>query len=153
MSGTGAQASRTEDSWLRKMGIYSLHLLIAVVGVFAVGALVEGILEAVFSLKVAGAVFEGPVFYGQIGFGFLLGYTLNQNLRSKLAMWVWVLPAVWLIWAIRDALNTAWGGGGLGCLLSTKSGDCALEQLIMVCPFYSSVAYSLGSWARLGRQP
>lgn len=144
------QASRRGDNWLRKIGVYALHVLVGTIGVFVVSALLDLILEALSSVSVADAVFGGPVFFGQIGLGFLLGFTLNQQLRSKSAMWVWVLPAVWLIAAIPSAFGSLYGPNGWGTLFGTKCRPDCLDQLITVCPFYGSVAYSLGSWAGLG---
>ena len=150
MDSSDSEPSRTQASWLRKVKIYILHILVAVIGVFLVGALLELLLERFTSLSVAGAICEGPVFFGEIGLGFLFGFGLNRNLRSKSAMWTWVLPAIWLAAAIPGTLNTAWGGGGWGFLFGTKCRPDCFDQLITVCPFYSSVAYSVGAWASLG---
>lgn len=149
MDATDLEPARRGDTWLRKVGIYLLHMLVGIAGVFVVSGLLDLILEKVSSVNVANVVFGGPVFFGQLSLGFLLGFTFNRSLHSKSAIWVWVLPAVWLIWAIWDSLDTAWGGQGLAYLFGTKCGDC-LEQVLTVCPFYGSVAYSLGSWAGLG---
>lgn len=145
------QASPRGDNWLRKSGIYLVHFLIGGVGVFLVGILLAAVLDVVSSPSVSNAVFGGPVFFGDIGLGFLAGFTLNRKLRSKSAMWVWVLPAVWLIAAIPSAFGSPYGPNGWGVLFGTKCGGDCLDQLLTVCPFYGSVAYSLGSRAGLGR--
>ena len=90
----GTQAATRGDNWLRKSGMCLLHFLVGGIGVFLVGTLLASILDAVSLVSVANAVFAGPVFFGDIGLGFLAGFTLNRKLRSKSAMWVWVLPAV-----------------------------------------------------------
>ena len=129
-----------------------MHFLIGSVGVFVVGALLAYILDGV-SLRVSTALFDGPVFFGEIGLGFLAGFTLNQRLRSKSAMWVWVLPAVWLIANIPDAFGSLYGPNGWGVLFGTKCRPDCVDQALSVCPFYASVAYSLGAWAGRGAQP
>jgi hypothetical protein len=116
-------------------------------GVFIVGALLSIIVERVFSVPVANAVFDGPVYFGEIGLGLVAGLLINHELHSKSAMWVWVLPAIWLIVWIPDAFKSVYGPEGWGLVFGTKCGGDCLDQLITVCPFYSSIAYSLGSWA------
>lgn len=152
MDEAGIQAARRGEGWLRKIGIYVLHVLVGAIGVFVVSALLASILDGVSSVSVSNAVFGGPVFFGDIGLGFLAGFTLNRKLRSRSAMWVWVLPAVWLIAAIPSAFGGLYGSNGWGVLFGTKCGGDCLDQLLTVCPFYGSVAYSFGSWAGLGAQ-
>ena len=144
----GTQSARSENSWPRKIGIYLMHFLIGSVGVFVVGTL----LASVSSVSVGNALFGGPVFFGDIGLGFLAGFTLNRKLRSKSAMWVWVIPAIWLIANIPDAFGNLYGPNGWGVLFGTKCRPDCLDQLLSVCPFYSSVAYSVGAWAGRGAQ-
>lgn len=144
------ESPRTRHTLWTGIGIYVLHILVGSVGVFIVGLLLAVALESVSSPSVEGAVFEGPVFFGQIGLGFLAGFFLNRHLRSKSGVWTWVLPAVWPGSAIPSAFGSLYGPNGWGVLFGTKCRPDCLDQLITVCPFYASVAYSLGSWAALG---
>lgn len=143
------QAARPKSGWPRKVGTYLVHFSVGVIGVFVTAILLASILDPL-SLKISAAIFSGPLFLGQLLLGFLAGVTLNRKLRSKSAIWVWVLPAVWLIAAIPSAFGSSDGPNGWGVLFGTKCGDC-LEQLLTVCPFYGSVAYSVGAWAGLDK--
>ncbi len=142
-----ATQRKTSASWPNRIGIYLFHLLIATFGVFITGALLSMILEKVLSVRAANAVFAGPVYFGEIGLALIAGFLINGELRSKFAMWVWVLPAIWLVVNIPDAFRSLYGPRGWGLIFGTKCGGDCLDQLITVCPFYSSIAYSLGAWA------
>ena len=142
-----ATQSKASESWPIRIGIYLFHLLLATIEVFIVGALLSLILERVFSVHAADAVFAGPVYFGEIGLALIAGFLVNGELRSKSAMWIWVLPAIWLIAWIPDAFKDLYGPRGWGLVFGTKCGADCLDQLVTVCPFYSSIAYSLGSWA------
>jgi len=127
--------------------VYIFHVLIATIGVFIIVALLSIILERVLSVRAANAAFGSPFYIGEIAVGLLAGFFINRELRSKSAMWAWILPAIWLIVWIPDAFKSLYGPRGWGLVFGSSCGGDCLDQLMTLCPFYSSIAYSLGSWA------
>lgn len=139
------QGGLSRKSLASGIRVYLLHFLAGSVGVFVVGTL----LSSLFSTRIASELFDGPLFGGDIVLGFLAGFILNRELRSKSAIWAWVLPAIWLIANIPDAFGSLYGSNGLGVLFGTRCRPDCLDQLLSVDPFYGSVAYSVGAWAAL----
>jgi hypothetical protein len=89
-----------------------------------------------------------PYFIAPIAAGFLLGLFGHRLFRSSLAVWVWVVPMVILIWSVatwrnegfRPYWTDVWNNYfGSQC----GSSECAYEWLV-TAPFYTSVAYTLG---------
>ena len=151
------------------MVIFSLHQLIATLGV---GFLASTATFFMFDLlrplsphfftnhNVYEVSTQLPYFPVQILEGLWCGWALSRRLRQREMLWVWVLPALVLCYAMIAEPNISAGftsaivlAGrnksvwshffGSGCR-SDLGGPC-LDQLIFTMPFYASAAYSLGA--------
>lgn len=97
-------------------------------------------------------LFDQPYFVGPVIVGFVMGFVLHTWFRSRFAAWVWILPALILVWNLftwhpgfsRAYWPDVWENYFSG---QCGSSECLYEQFV-TCPFYTSVAYALG-W--LGR--
>ena len=94
-------------------------------------------------------VLNQPYFLAPIIAGFLFGTLSHRIFRSDVARWVWVVPlagliagmATWKTGGFRPYWRDVWDNYfGRDC----GSSECAYEWLITL-PFYTSVAYALGS--------
>lgn len=126
-------------------------IFVAWIGVFLVSMLlVAGFEKAGVSETILNFAFLwGPAFPGEAILGFLMGFWVNRFLRSKSAQWVWlpaVALAIWGIFSFRP-LGAAYGAK---YLFGTTCVACA-DQLLVVIPLVSSIAYSLGTWVALKR--
>ena len=138
--------------WLRSLGAYLLHVVIACVGIPLVSIFFGAALEKLgISRSAVDLLFLwGPVFPAQALLGFLGGLSVSKFLRSRSAEWAW-LPAIALaIWGIYsyEPLGAAYGAR---YLFGTKCVGCA-DQLLVVIPLVASIAYSLGAWLLLKRK-
>jgi len=89
----------------------------------------------------------GPTFLLPIAFGAFFAYLFTRNMSPITpALWVWSLPAVFLLWNIRSwryqAIDSSWKDiwnkfFGTKC----SSSECLYE--LITAAFMSSVAYAL----------
>lgn len=94
-----------------------------------------------------------PFFPIQIAFGAYVGWKLYRRWQHLAMLWVWILPAVVLTYAvIAIPTFSPWSDSaadmgplshyfGWGCQADNRCYD----QLTFTEPFYTSVAYSLGA--------
>ncbi|HWY57125.1 MAG TPA: hypothetical protein VNZ03_21850 [Terriglobales bacterium] len=139
--------------------------------VSTVGAMVVGILAATIPAVLVAAAMKNtsggnwadhiaeqhilnaagePYFVFPVLAAFAFGVLSHRYSRSLSAMWVWVLPAIILIWNVvtwktggfrpywADVWNNFFGS-------DCGSSECVYE-LFVTAPFYTSLAYTLG-WA------
>jgi hypothetical protein len=102
---------------------------------------------------------ENPFYVVQIVTGVYLGWVLGRRLQHRFVVWVWVLPAAILSYALITVptLIPEWTSVlarprtihsrlsyyfGWGC---SPRVHC-LDQLLITLPFYASAAYSIGAW-------
>jgi hypothetical protein len=101
-----------------------------------------------------------PYFPVQIGEGLILGWILGRYLRHRSMLWVWVLPSIYLCYAIiaiptlnpdvtPPALQAGVGQSrlahyfGWGC---QPTNQC-FDQELVTSPAYAAAAYSLAAFA------
>jgi hypothetical protein len=146
---------------------FVLHQFIATVGalllgtvvVFLLAALVavftrtpsEGLLERVTEPPLFKLGADNPYFVGPILMAFVLGWTSRRYLDSRAAAWVWVLPALALVWNLMTWKSYSplghWADVEAN-FFTTNCGDSdCLYELFVTAPFYTSIAYSLGRLA------
>lgn len=163
MKATGAKA--TVGSELRR---FFLHTIFSTLGAQLVAILLVGVCSlgtALVTRNTSGGNFldhmgeqpsahllDAPYFVGPVIVGLVMGFLLHPWFRSRLGAWVWVLPALILIWnlftwepgpyrAYWPDVRENYFSGQCG------SSECLYEQFV-TCPFYTSVAYALGWLAR-----
>jgi len=98
---------------------------------------------------------ETPFYPVQISLGFWLGWRLQRRLNHSVMIWVWIIPAIVLAYAVLTNLtlrpwllpssNRLDHYFGEAC---TPRNGC-MDQLIITMPLYASLAYSIGAWLRL----
>src|SRR5262249_22791805 len=91
-----------------------------------------------------------PYFPAQIAVAVALGYVGSSWFKSRSALWVWVLPTMFLtlnfyLWKPPSALEDRWISAinhffGSGC----EWPPCA-DRFLVALPFYTSVAYMVGA--------
>ena len=136
-------------NWLRPAGLFILHALIGTVAVFLVAIFLAAVVGH-FDDSIAN-VFVRPVFPGEILLGFFIGFTINRILLSKSAKWIWIFPALGILFDFYSFRSEGWKST-FDYLFGTQCGDC-VEQVFTVAPFYGAFAYSLGAWLALRRRP
>ena len=118
MSGThkNMQTEATPKLWIdAAIPSFVVHLVISTVGAMLVGIvaiLIPSLLIAVVAKTPGSSLIDrmvdqplfrigsDPYFAGPILAGFILGVLSHRFSRSRSAAWVWVLPAVILIWNV-----------------------------------------------------
>lgn len=99
---------------------------------------------------------ETPFFPLQITLGFYFGWALCRRLLHRSMVWVWIIPAMILCYALvaiptltpHTTSVLVRGSGrlshyfGWGC----QPKDGCLDQLLITMPFYVATAYSVGAW-------
>jgi hypothetical protein len=89
-----------------------------------------------------------PYFAFPVITSFVFGALSRRYSRSSSAAWVWVLPAIILVWNLFT-----WETGGVGPYWpdvwnnyfgSDCGGSECVYELFVTAPFYTSLAYSLG---------
>lgn len=128
-----------------------MHVIIATVAVLLV-AFCLGAFVAHFAENIADSLFGSPIFPAEIVLGLVVGFFVNRQLLSKSALWVWILPALWLLSDIPSSVKETGWSYTWNYLFWGKCADC-VEQTILVAPFYTSLAYSLGAWIALKKIP
>jgi hypothetical protein len=134
--------------WLRSSGAYFLHVVLACIGVFLISIFL-GAGVGWLNEKLADAIFTESFYPGVIVVGLLVGYAANKFLQSKFVLWFWILPAILILWDFYDFRHIYGWRGTFNYLFLRKNCDDCVESLLMVAPFYGSIAYSLGAWAAL----
>ena len=97
---------------MRKIAVFVLHALIAMLASVALGGVLSGIVSlmlspvgprhwVLFRLTTDGPY--SPFFWGT---GVLLGFFVNRRMRNASAQWVWVAGICWLSVWIWDAVRT-----------------------------------------------
>jgi len=149
--------------------IFALHQLIAVLGVgFLAGTATFFIFDLLRLLSpqfftehnVHRVLTQLPYFPAQILEGLWCGWALSRRLRQREMLWVWVLPALILFYAmiaepdispvftsaiaLAGRNKSVWShffGSGCRADLSDRCSD----QLMFTMPVYISISYSLGA--------
>jgi hypothetical protein len=156
MQGPGGQ--RLVNIHLRDVALYLVHVIIGTVGPDWFGTLASwfnlataGLLPARIGRSLAWLVAE-PFFPLPVLAGLVLGYLVNRRLRNWFAALVWVPPAAALIYTIATwrvyAFRTYWEDVWASLFLGKD-----IASVLITAPFYTAVAYSVGSYAgyRSGR--
>jgi len=141
-------AAAAEKGWVHKIGTYVLHALVASVIVFLTSMLFGVILGELLGAELGDRIFARPIYPGEIVCGFLAGLVLNRRSQSKSAAWVWIPTATLLSTYFLPSERTDGFASTAAYLFGPHCGDC-FEQVVMVSPFYASVAYSIGAWVAL----
>ena len=149
--------------------IFGLHQVIATLGVgFAAATATFFLLDLLRPLNphlftehnVYRVLTHLPYFPVQILEGLWFGWVLSRRLRQREMLWVWVLPALILCFALINVPNisgrftsaivlaarnkSVWSHFfGSGCRADLE--DRCLDQLMFTMPFYASVAYWVGA--------
>jgi hypothetical protein len=98
---------------------------------------------------------ETPFFPVQITLGVYFGWVLARRFRHRSMLWVWILPALILCYAViavptlspQETSVLVQKSGrlshyfGWGC----QPKDRCLDQLLITMPFYVATAYSIGA--------
>jgi hypothetical protein len=140
--------------------------VIAIVGGFvlgAIGALLSSIVVGLLTRnsgpgnfvdhlvdqRVFRVLVDNPYFLCPIVAAFVLGLFSNRVWKTNAGFWVWLFPALFLVWNVfswksstsRSNLADAWANYfGSDC----DGSECIYEVLV-TAPFYTTVAYSVGS--------
>lgn len=134
--------------WRRQILLYLLHFIIGTLAAFTTGVLLGALAETVLGTSIGDKLFGGPVFAGPVTIGFVAGFFANRSWPTRVAAWVWIPAASWFGWGVKSYVEA----GGINYLvhhlLGTGCGGC-FEQVLVVCPFYVSLAYSAGAWIAL----
>lgn len=112
------------------------------------GVLLGALGETVFGAPTADRVFGGPVFIGPVAFGLIAGVLMNMQWRTRVALLAWIPAACWFGWGFKSYVELGGIHYVVHNLLGTGCGGC-FEQMLVVCPFYISLAYSAGAWLAL----
>jgi hypothetical protein len=137
---------------LRKVGPYFGHLLTAV---FGTAILSTGFGKLFHPASIIGVIWKEWVL--DIVLGGLLGSLAYRISRSKVALWVWVLPSAWFLVRVlslipvRQSLSALSVNTGLWYEISGQ--DCVHRLSDMGCsnffaftvPLIRSIGYSLGT--------
>ena len=163
---TNASAEHRSEQWITSAVVPSflIQLVIATIGAMIVGlvaALILSTLVAAITKNTSGGNFIDHVVAQPflawadlviVFSAFALGTLARRVFRSRAAAFVWIFPAIILVWNLLT-----WEGAGT---ISTRtywidvlnnyfahcgSSEC-LYKVFVTVPFYTSVAYSFG-WA------
>jgi hypothetical protein len=88
----------------------------------------------------------------------LLGILAYRISRSKVAVWIWILPMVWFGLRLLSLVPTLGGRGQPGLWYEVSGEDCVHGMTDMGCanfflftiPFIRSLAYSFGTLIGMG---
>jgi len=146
--------------------IFIMHQLMGTAGIgFLVAFLAASLLEMLRAIRWQYLEYAWyqifayrPYFPVQIVTGFYFGWLLARRLGHRAMIWVWVLPALFLFYAVV-AIPTLtpeitspllWSGTnqswlthyfGWGCRMK----DRCFDQVLTTQPFYTATAYSIGA--------
>ena len=100
-----------------------------------------------------------PYFPVQAATGLYFGWLLGRRFGHRAMVWVWILPALFLCYAVvaiptltpEITSSLLWSGTsqswlthyfGWGCRMK----DRCFDQVLVTQPFYSATAYAIGAW-------
>ncbi len=142
------------------IGWFLLNLCIATVGGVVIGTAVAmflvPVLDRISSRASAALDFEPFVLLA----GFLLGWLVNRRFPRKAALWIWLVPFVFLVydiltWSTKWLEGQTWLGNVWDVFFGNCGGTDCIYQLTVTYPLYASAAYSLAALIciTLGRRP
>jgi hypothetical protein len=140
---------------------YLLHVVAATVGTMMLAAIVVRVLfvcwnlinPSVTSWSVYSLLFK-RYFPVQIFCGLAAGYLNGRHFRDRSATWVWVIPAIRVVFAVATWRSTSILEDHTRAVLDhfflencqpplwTRS---CVDQSLITVPLYSSIAYSIGT--------
>jgi len=140
---------------LRWAGMYIVNLISATLGVwFSAKIIGEMVLSPIIGRQNLLAAGLKPPYPILLTFAILTGYVSQVRWKGRQALWVWVLPTIYLLLAIVMWLRS---GFSLADTLRHFFGlDCyplCHDQYERTVPFYSTVAYSLGAFSYRRHNP
>jgi hypothetical protein len=99
-----------------------------------------------------------PYFPVQILAGFYLGWLIARRFGHRVMIWVWIIPAAILCYAVVAVPTLApnmispilWSGGGESWLTHYFGWGCSMrdgcfDQVLVTQPSYTAIAYSIGA--------
>jgi|SRR6185437_3796638 len=135
---------------LRNVGLFLLHSVFAIMGPAIVDASLHDVIPAH-----SGTAIILKAWIGSVACAVLTALFMVRALYSRTALWVWVLPGLWLILGIMSWYGTHHGSILEDTLLGRFSGNtCAItldrrscrDFLLFTIPFIRAAAYSVGSF-------
>lgn len=133
----------------------SLYSASVVIGVFVLAFVL--VLGTRLLSHSAGALvetfFNRPHYVGEIVVALAGGVLVGTRIRPQLAKWVWVLPSLWLLGYMVYSVHLR-GEASVMHHIWTQffTNQCARPYISCpyetfgTCPFFSSLAFSLGAW-------
>lgn len=144
------------ESVVATLGAFVLGAIGALLSSIVVGLLTRNsgpgdFMDHLVDQRVFRVLVDNPYFLCPIVAAFVLGLFSHRVWKTNASFWLWVVPAVFLVWNVfswksytsRSNLADAWANYfGSDC----GESECLYEVLV-TAPFYTSVAYSVGSIA------
>jgi hypothetical protein len=131
-------------NWPAQAGLYLVHCSVASLGVFLASALVTVLLEKSLNPGFADRLFAGPAHITQLVLGLIAGVLMNRRTHSGSALFSWVPAAIIVAIDVQAYMRIGGVSYVHGHLFGTQCGEC-IEPLLIVSPFYASLAYSFGA--------
>ncbi len=138
-----------QNGILRSVALFLLHSIFAIMGPAIIDASLHDLIP---SHSGTGIVLKAWI--GSMAIAFLIALFMIRVLRSRTALWVWVVPALWLIVGFMYWYGSHHGSILEDTLLGHFSGNtCAVtldhrpcrDFLLFTIPFIRAAAYSVGS--------
>ena len=136
---------------LRWVGVYTLNLLAATLGVFfATGLLLNVVLYPFLPLinraKLL-SVAQGPYYVLPICLALITGYVSHTRFKGNHRFWVWVVPLLYFLfelarWKLSASVLGTWESAIAHFIACSP--DCHPVEDVTL-PLYTSIAYSLGA--------
>jgi hypothetical protein len=153
--------TRTRIRRLSPVVLFALHQLIATIGVIVISGVVFdavfGLLHAAISstigIRASWLLTELPGFPVQILLGIALGFLLARASLSRAALWVWVLPFLFLCFGAAFVVHPV---GSISAHLfgsACKPVEHCFDQFLFTLPFLASLAYTAGAALARSRSP
>jgi hypothetical protein len=131
--------------------------------VAAVAVIISAFITDLLRLGITASAYQRtastPPFIVQLSIALLLGYALGGRVRSRpYALWVWVLPVAWMLFAVvvwhptGDSTQSVWkyflSGEWYRLPLTPTRSKWVTTQFTHTVPFYTSLAYAAGALMR-----
>ena len=138
-----------QNGIFKSVGLFFLHSIFAIMGPAIIDASLHDLIPAHSG---TGIVLKAWI--GSVAGAFLIALFMIRALQSKTALWVWVVPALWLAMGFMGWYGSHHGSIFEDTLLGRFSGNtCAItldhrpcrDFLLFTIPFIRAVAYSAGS--------